>query len=170
MAVLWFLLLVMGYFDQLQSNSEWLEYKILAVFCNFGEMLMKVPEILNTLLVFLSISIVLWSKYRRDPKEPPLLITCHSVLGRSRGQWLKREITFWIRNTANNRSIQISRSQENWFVELLVVWSAVMSKNYSFQTNWVSYKHMEIWMEYLRITFLIISFIPILILFGYSPR
>lgn len=45
-----------------------------------------------------------------------------------------------------------------------------MNKNYNFQANWVSYKHMEIWIEYLEITFPILNFIPILILFGYFPR
>lgn len=61
MVVLWFLLLVMGYFDQLQSDSGWLEYKILSVFWSFSEMLLKVAESLEALLEFPSISIISWS-------------------------------------------------------------------------------------------------------------
>lgn len=45
-----------------------------------------------------------------------------------------------------------------------------MIKNYNFQANWVSYKHAEICMEYPEITFPILNFSPILILFGYSSR
>lgn len=45
-----------------------------------------------------------------------------------------------------------------------------MIKNYNFQANWVSHKHMEIYMEYPEIAFSIFNFIPFLILFGYSSR
>lgn len=61
--VIWFLLLVMGYFDQLQSDSGSLEYKILSIFWSFSEMLLKVAESLESLLEFPSISIISWSHH-----------------------------------------------------------------------------------------------------------
>lgn len=107
MVVLWFLLLVMGYFDQLQSGSGWREYKILSVFWNFSEMLLKVAESLEALLEFPSISIISWFHHWERSLGASLLIMFHLHFDfeRSWDHLLKRENIFWVWNTGNNRSI-----------------------------------------------------------------
>ena len=76
---LWFLLLAMGYFDQLQSDSGRLEYNILIVFWSSSEMLLEVVESLDIRLQFLSVSIISGSYYW-EGSSGTLCWLCHTTI------------------------------------------------------------------------------------------